>query len=486
MKKAFISAITFLLLITVQSIHSFAQLQVIDSLESLLSKTTSDTAKLKLLNNIAKQYWGKDPDKAISYSEKALVLEDRIRADYTDEHTIYFLKQERSRALVSLGVVNLNRGSYTDAMLYFNKALKLREELNDKKGVASVHNNIGLIYWNQANYEKALVHQLKALQIREELKDKEGLAASYNNIGLIYIDVGNLDKALEYHLNALKMNEELGVVDEIAGSLNNIGIIYTNRQQYDKALACYRRSYELTREHGSKRSLTTAYSNLGTIFRYKKDYDSAMICFKHAMQLGEEMGDKLSNAQTIAKIGKLYSDQGKTDLAIQYNKDAIKLFVEINSLEDVKDCDYLLMDLYREKKDYKNALDWFEQYSHLKDSIALNSSASKINQVQMEYEFEKRQKEQELFAKMQEQKVAADRKQERLVRNFFIGGFVIMLLFAFFIFRSLQQNRKAKTIIEQQQKETMDSINYAKRIQKALLPTEKYIGRNMNRLNDKK
>ena len=72
---------------------------------------------------------------------------------------------------------------------------------------------------------------------------------------------------------------------------------------------------------------------------------------------------------------------------------------------------------------------------------------------------------------------------------------MLVLLFAFFIFRSLNVTRKQKSVIEQQkqevelqkelveerQKEVMDSIRYAKRIQMALLPSEKYFDKNLNR-----
>jgi hypothetical protein len=64
-----------------------------------------------------------------------------------------------------------------------------------------------------------------------------------------------------------------------------------------------------------------------------------------------------------------------------------------------------------------------------------------------------------------------------------------VLLFAGFIFRSLRITRKQKQIIEQQkhlveekQKEILDSIHYARRIQTALLPTDKYIEKSLKRL----
>jgi hypothetical protein len=86
---------------------------------------------------------------------------------------------------------------------------------------------------------------------------------------------------------------------------------------------------------------------------------------------------------------------------------------------------------------------------------------------------------------------------------FVVIGLLLVLFFAGYVFRSLRITRKQKNIIEEQknlveqqkqevelqkflveehQKEIIDSIKYARRIQRALLPTEKYIDKNINRL----
>ena len=85
---------------------------------------------------------------------------------------------------------------------------------------------------------------------------------------------------------------------------------------------------------------------------------------------------------------------------------------------------------------------------------------------------------------------------QHLVRNIMIIGLILLLTLAFIIYRSLQQNKKDKKIIEQQKqmvdeafkhleeknKEVMDSITYAQRIQKALITSELYIEKQLNRL----
>ena len=76
--------------------------------------------------------------------------------------------------------------------------------------------------------------------------------------------------------------------------------------------------------------------------------------------------------------------------------------------------------------------------------------------------------------------------QKEKERNYFIAGFALVLLLAGFIFRGYRQKQKAneiisrqKLVVEEKQKEILDSIHYAKRIQQSLLPSEKYIERQL-------
>ena len=109
---------------------------------------------------------------------------------------------------------------------------------------------------------------------------------------------------------------------------------------------------------------------------------------------------------------------------------------------------------------------------------------------------------------LENQEVLASEKgrKQKIVLFFVLGSLFLVLIFAGFIFRSLRITRKQKHVIELQknivetqkqkveqqkhlveekQKEIIDSITYAKRIQQALLPTEKYIEKTLARLKNK-
>jgi hypothetical protein len=109
----------------------------------------------------------------------------------------------------------------------------------------------------------------------------------------------------------------------------------------------------------------------------------------------------------------------------------------------------------------------------------------------MNFEFEKK----EAATKFEQDKKDAitkeELKQKEQQRNYFIAGFILVGLLALFILRGYKQKQKAnliitqqKELVEEKQKEILDSIHYAKRIQTALITSENYIEKNLDRLNN--
>ena len=144
---------------------------------------------------------------------------------------------------------------------------------------------------------------------------------------------------------------------------------------------------------------------------------------------------------------------------------------------------------------------------HLVNDIkTINNSVTKKASIkkQFQYDYEKKAAA-DSVKHTEEQKVKnalltaqnAQLKQEKTQRLALYGGLVLVIAFLGFVFNRFRVTQKQKIIIEQQKvlvdqaffhleeknKEVMDSIHYAKRIQTALLTSEKYIERKLNELN---
>ncbi len=134
--------------------------------------------------------------------------------------------------------------------------------------------------------------------------------------------------------------------------------------------------------------------------------------------------------------------------------------------------------MHAKNGNFVNAYNFQCLYMQIKDSIFNKENAAQLSEMQTKYETEK--KEKELI------KSKADSEKQNVIKNAFIAGFIFMILLAILIFRGYQNKQKSNVLITaQKQKEILDSIHYAKRIQDSLLPSEKNIERTLKRLTGK-
>ncbi len=188
--------------------------------------------------------------------------------------------------------------------------------------------------------------------------------------------------------------------------------------------------------------------------------------------------------------------------AVSHNIDSLELVVSNskNSPESIKNAADLLNNIYRLKKNDKKTFEYYEIYILMRDSIAAMELKKAAIKDQLKHEFEKKElqdsvknAEHILHATIKHQ---VSIKQQRFYTYGGIAGFALMLVIAGISFRAFRNKKKANKIISEQkkivdeqkhkvdekQKEILDSIRYAKRIQTALITSEHYIDKTLNRL----
>ena len=129
----------------------------------------------------------------------------------------------------------------------------------------------------------------------------------------------------------------------------------------------------------------------------------------------------------------------------------------------------------------------------MRDSV--NNDESRRATLRKNYELELYSKEKEMQVrsdaekKILIQKQEDERKRTRIILFSIVFILIVVSVFLVVVFRGLKEKRKAneiiskqKEIVETKQKEVMESIRYAKRIQISLMANEKYIERIMKKL----
>ena len=392
-------------------------------------------------------------DKSLKYYLEAL----KIYKDLGDKYGMAI-------NLGSIGGVYATQSDYVKALKYFFEVLKIYKDLGDKYGMAKILGNIGVIYRNQNNYTEALKYYLQALRINEELNYKSSIASNLNNIGVVYRDQCNYPEASKYFLKALEVNKELGNKRKIAINLGNIGLVYFKQNNYDKALDFYLKSLKISEELSLKRIIARNLGNIGDIYINKNNYEEALTYYLKSLKINKEIGNKKGIARAFLKIGNLNNKSRQYNKALEYIKKGLKITKEIGTLNLEKDAYYNLSETYIGLGNYKKALEYKDKWIELNDSIFNTEKSEAIAQMQFKFNYEKKAAIDSIAtAKKMEIKDAeiaktkAEQKAQETQRNMFIIAFALMLILAAFVFRSYRQKKKANELLAQQKQQISEA-----------------------------
>ena len=389
----------------------------------------------------------------------------------------------------NLGYVYSKHGEVSIALKYYNQSLQIYVEAGYEKGIASAFNNLGSIYEEQGNISKALEFYHLSLEKREKINDKRGVATSLNNLGIIYKSQANMPQALEYYLKSLKIYSEISDYKGQAHALNNVGIVHETKLDFDKALDYYIKSLKIKEEIGYQRGISISLTNIGRIYFRKGDTINGLKYNLQSLEISKETGSKRGVITSLSIISKIYFSQGNLLFAKKYAANAFKLAKELGSPDKLKTAAKAYSDIHRKQEDWKSAMLKFEIYIKMRDSILnKNTERSAIRQ-KIKYEYEK----QKSLDDTNNEKLIVSEQQETEKQELMTWASLIILMlvicFLIFVFNRLRITKNQKIVIEQQKelveyahnqleektKEVMDSINYAKRIQSAILPSTKLV-----------
>ncbi|TAE69932.1 MAG: hypothetical protein EAZ85_12415 [Bacteroidetes bacterium] len=424
--------ILLLFLLLLMSIYGLAQNpNPIETLENTL-KTAKDTNLVNVLTELCRAYGSSDVEKANSYAMEALVEAKKIQFSKGEGH-----------AYSALGAMALKKGNIKKAFEYQEKALKIREDIKDKKGISQSLNNLGSLYHQQSDFPTALEYYLKSLTIREEMKDKKGVMVSLNNIAQAYTaqadrninDSSIYHKAKNYYLQALDLSKELKDLKTEGTILHNLGQIYDQKKDYNKALDYYLKAENIRLKINDLSGLGSSYYVIGNAYSSKQQYEKAVEYTEKALEVANKIGDKLIIAKSRYSLGNIYFDKNNIEKSFEETQISLKIANEINSLNDIMLANDLLYQIYKKQGNYPKALECFEKYKTLHDSIFNENSTKSLSGLQNRFELANKQKEVALNQ--------AKFKGQQIFNYALIAGLGLVFILAIVLFRGQQRQKKA-------------------------------------------
>ncbi len=474
----------------------FGQTNPLDSLALILKNNPNDTLKLKVLVEISDVCPEED---ILKYAEPAYQLSLQLIKSTNYEVKISAQKKLAS-ACNNIGYAYMGTGDIAAAIRYYEKSLAIRKELKDAAGMGQSLINIGYLLENKGDISKALENYHNGLFYYEKANDKSGMAYALNNIGFIYQKQDDLNKALEYYLKSKKIREEIGDKHGLSQSLTNIGAIYKNQNNYDEALKTHLKSLQIQQELNDKLGVANSYNNIGYIYEHRLDYGLALDYYQKSFEIRESSNEKKGMANCLINLARIYYIKNSIQNATEKAHQSLKISKDLGFPENISNASNLLAKIYNRQGKYRESVEMYELYIKMHDSINNESIRKDAAKQQLRYEYGKKAVADSVkyaeFQKVKDAQIVAQQLQiegEKTKRWALFGGLFLLLVFAAFMFNRFKVTQKQKAIIETQkkdveiqkemveekQKEILDSINYAKRIQYTLLAHQELLIKNI-------
>lgn len=458
--------------------------QRMDSLKVLLQKAKHDTIKLRLYIGLGIEC---DLENNLTYAEPAILLANKIL-----KQTIPEVQREEviKYKITALNIKDafqksMNKDSYNPfnlinelinfanelqdttrlvdfllrkstlyhdslnlpkALETIESALYLADLSNNKKGLSSCLTRLGLLYESQFNYNQALEKYQQSLKIRYLLKDSNLIGNNLSTIGSLYGKLKNIPKSIEYFKMALNYYDIYGDIT----IHNSLGFVYLDLQNYDSALESFNLGLELSKITGNPTYLWGSYSNIARSYMLLNDIKNAAEYYKLAMEFAKKSGISWVG-WTHQSLAEFYFNQKDFKTA----KINAEKSLEILNSYPAKYIQYRSLYKTLAKIDSANG-NWQSAYINYQKYIELNnkSNSDELRKAAIKDKFHDDYNKQKAIEKAKQDKKDALTKIEGQRKNtiliFVIIGFILVLIFATFIYRSLSIRKKQNRLIENQ------------------------------------
>lgn len=346
---------------------------------------------------------------------------------YAEQALRFFEESKDSRGMINtLNVLNYLARQQQDlekARKYIEQAITIAREAKDTIPLADATNSLGNIYKEMALFSKAIDTYFEALHLWEQKKDTSGMSIAYGNIGMIYFYQKDYARALEYSKKHLHISEKKGDLWEAGKMYNNIAQIYNSRHQYDSALIFLRKSLYLNRQVNMPLGESNSCYNIASTMLYIRQIDSAYSYISKAIDIAAAKDIPIPPDYYIT-LANIQRTRGDLTHAAENGLMAYSLSREKNMPLVESTAAQLLSEIYHRSGRNDLAYRFLKEHLRLDDSITSDEHHKQITRMELQYNFDKRQKAAE-YAQMQERLVRDNKIRQQ---GLYVKGLAILLV----------------------------------------------------------
>lgn len=232
----------------------------------------------------------------------------------------------------------------------------------------------------------------------------------------------------------------------MARARNGLASVALMQNQFEKALPLLQNAAAAYRNLGHYSGLSRALNDLAVLEKGFKHYEKAEQLFRETIELRKEINHVQGLITSYTELSELYVELRQYEKALEHLFIGLSMSEKIDAKQKTMRLHKLLYDVYKSLNDTPKALDHFEKFYDLRTNLMGDEASNNIKRLQTKFEKERSEQEAEI---------------ERL-KNV--------------------ELKKAYEMIEQKNKDIHDSINYASRIQRSLLPSDRNVQKMLQKL----
>jgi serine phosphatase RsbU (regulator of sigma subunit)/tetratricopeptide (TPR) repeat protein len=426
----------------------------------------------------------------LSFIASAQMNIDSLKAEYAKA------KGTEEAAQVLVNISNTYSKNEFDSSIHYAKMIFTAT--SNKRTHAKANRLMAYAYFNKTNFRKALDHYFLAATFYESIKNDTLLAQVYNNIGQMFYYNYNKKMAKEYWIKAMEKCKAVKNERYLSDILNNLGAICWDEKNYKKAIEYYEESAAIDLKKGDLASYAGVLNNIGMahskVFQVNNDMISKNLSqtyFLKALRIIDSLPYNIYSVQVYLSSADALLDFQRNSLALTVVNKAESKMPKVLNKEYLHFLNTKARVLNANKKSLEAYL-CMKRYVVIKDSLFTLDANAQLLEAEARYENNKQTREIEL------QKSDIDKKNLKLRQSTIVGyalgiGVLLLIIIAFMTYRRYAEKQKAnkiisiqkeeveskKLIIEEKQREIIDSINYAKRIQYSLLANDTLLKNNL-------
>jgi tetratricopeptide (TPR) repeat protein len=433
--------------------QSFAQLQ---TWQNQLNQAAFDTTKARLYYLMAWELKGSDPVSSFQYVDSAFQIANKEKCTPIIIHSIRLkaiLERNTGNFQQSLAYCNqvlqisvqnndsvsmtisLNElgntyaklTDYQNAIRYYNMAIQLSIHIgNGELGMKALGNK-ALVLDTEGKVEQAIQHYYAALKIGLNVKNDEALANTKVNLGFLYAKLGNFKAAIKFTNEASALYAKLNNQSGLAKAISNLATIDFMKGNLKKALAGYQTSLQIYEKQNHIEGIQGDVNNIAGVLASMGRLAESVDWMKRAMQLGKKYDNKKVIINSYINLGDIYLMMRDFPKAILYSDSGMYLANEHNMLNQLQ---HAYNNLYRANQaagHYKEALDNYQQFILIRDSMYSIQVAQKTKEQEIKYQVVEQEKKLQLMEEKDKVR-SLQVLQKNYVITALLGGILSLIL----------------------------------------------------------